>query len=107
MIPAAGFQSASVEDSVYTQMANLVKRELDGEGVAHNKAVNSDSIDAEALLALMDCVDILIQKLPRSQASLIEALSVGTLRNAESLGANGDIQVTMPKFGSAQVRSSA
>lgn len=47
-------------------MANLVKKQLDGQGVAYNNAVNSDSIQTDALLTLMECVDTLIKKLPRS-----------------------------------------
>ena len=64
LIPSAGFKTDQARDRIYTQMANMVKRQL--EVVNKDKLIDAKSLKADSLTLLISSVDLLVQKLPAS-----------------------------------------
>lgn len=102
LVPAAAFQTAEAKTRVYTQMANIVKTQLDSEGVDSSEA---NSLDAATLKMLTEQVSTLVEVLPRSQTNLMKALKVGLLRSALSGAAGEEQTYSTAAFVSKQVRA--
>ena len=97
LIPAAVFQTKDAKTRVYTQMANMVKAQLE--------ASESGEINTETANLLTEQVSALVEVLPRSQAALMKALKTGLLRNI-AVGAAGQVQLfSTPTFISKQIRA--
>ena len=71
LIPSAGFQSDKAQDRIYTQMANMVKLQLEGQGISADKGVDPNSLAEESLSTLIKCVESIMKHLPRSQTNLM------------------------------------
>ena len=104
LIPNAGFKTDQARDRIYTQMANIVKRQL--EVVSKNNLIDAKSMKADSLTLLINSVELLVQKLPASQANLMNSIKVGILRNIADTAAIANKEQTFKSssFSASQIR---
>jgi len=103
LIPSAHFESKETEELVYIQMANMVERQLAEMGVSKDKIVDAQSISQESLSLLAECVETLVQHLPRSQTALINAFKLGLLRDIAQIDGT-EQSFSVPTFSAKQIR---